>query len=270
MRLRTLILALALGFAVNATADLNVPCVDSFDYAVGNVVGQSDWVNSSGTGNFVQVSAGSLSYTGLPASVGGKISLAQGAGSREDIGMNLGANATLSDGETFYMSFILNVTAVAGTADYIAHLSTVAAPTNFRSRMFIDPGSVAGTFNLGMSFGNTGATTVTDPTDYPINTPVFVVISWNKVAGIDNDFSRLWVNPTIGGSEPAPQAQGNYGTTTAQESANGDVMRLGFRQGTAAAGTNTDFDEVRAGKAWLDVQNATNQVPVELSALSLE
>lgn len=67
--------------------------------------------------------------------------------------------------------------------------------------------------------------------------------------GATNDVSKIWLNPALGGSEPAAGATAVSGTDF---TATG-IERIFLRQDNA---TNTPFveiDEIRAGTSWTEV-----------------
>ena len=106
--------------------------VDDFQYAVGQLtdstgganVSGGNWVTNTGTGNFLQVSGGSLSYTGYTSSgVGNKLDVISTTASAEDTFRNF---PTRTSGTT-YAAFMVNITNTTGlaantstTGDYFA------------------------------------------------------------------------------------------------------------------------------------------------------
>lgn len=236
--------------------EVNSIRVDDFTYAPGQLTDASGganvsggiWVTNTGTGNFLMVSAGSLSYTGYPSSgIGNKLDLISTAGSAEDTFRGF---PTQTSGTT-YAAFMVNITNTTGlalntstTGDYFAGFISSTSTTAFVNRVTIRAGSVAGTYQLGLrATGNAGNTQVFSTTDLPVGTTALVVISYQLVAGATNDVCNLWVNPVITNPEPAP--------TLSQVSAsdNNDVGRFFFRQGNAGT-PNASVDGVRVASSW--------------------
>lgn len=256
MRKISILFSALLLLASSSFSQAPTPLVESFDYAVGNLIPTTDWANNSGTGSFLQVQASSLSYAGLPASIGGSVPMTHGSGSREDGAFTFG-EVTPVDGEFLYASLIVQVDSITGgTQDYFFHL--MDGTSNFRARTWTRAAGAG--FNFGISWGTT--TIAWDTTELAFATPHLIVIRINFQAGQDN--ASLFVNPTLPGTEPAPTA------TSADGAA--DLLtysRLGIRQGT---GLTSAFvvDEIRVATTWADVTTTTLQVPVELSGFSLD
>jgi hypothetical protein len=69
------------------------------------------------------------------------------------------------------------------------------------------------------------------------------------VAGATNDITNLWVNPAVGGSEPAATLSQVSGADST------DIGRIFFRQGSAGT-PNASIDGVRVGTSWASVTSA--------------
>jgi hypothetical protein len=235
--------------ATLASAQASLPLYEPFNYPDGNLAGNSiggaTWAHTGGgtQTTFVQVSAGSLSYPGLPAPTGGKVTLLSGS-NYDDPGLDI---ATQTAG-TVYASFVMNVVSPISLAagEYVfAFLSQGASNTNYRARVFVAPGGTPGTFKPGLRFTNS------DPIQYgsdlPLNTPVFVVVAYNFNAGGD-DTASLWINPALG--QPAPPTPDLTATA-----AGADLTSLGrilLRQ-PGGTGQNVQIDEIRVDTSWTSV-----------------
>jgi len=236
--------------------EVNSLRVEDFNYAPGQLTDSNGganvsggvWITNTGTGNFLQVTAGSLSYTGYPSSgVGNKLSVVSATTSSEDTFRNFPPQTS----GTVYAAFMVNLTNATGlaansstTGDYFAGLIASNSTTNFSNRITIRAGTAADTFQIGYrATGNAGNTQVFSTTDLPINTTHLIVISYQIVAGATNDVCNLWVNPNITGPEPAA-------TLSQVSAADGtDVGRFFIRQG--AAGTpNASIDGIRIATSW--------------------
>lgn len=246
--------------------------VDDITYATGQLtdatgganVSGGNWVTNTGTGNFIQVSAGSLSYTGYPSSgIGNKIDIISTAASAEDTFRNF---QTQTAGTT-YAAFMVNVANTTGlaansstTGDYFAGFINSTSTTLFADRVTIRAGSVANTYQLGFrATGNAANVQTFSTTDLPVGTTALVVISYQIVAGSANDICNIWVNPTITSPEPAP--------TLTQVSAadNPDVGRFFIRQGNAGT-PNASIDGLRVGTSWASLISAfSSPAPVDFN-----
>lgn len=242
---------LAAGFAALASlasAQANLPLYEPFNYPAGNLSGNtidgSTWApTGSNASSPVQVSAGSLSYAGLPAPVGGKVTVLNGTG-YEDPGLDI---ASQSAG-TVYASFILEVVnpGTAGAGDYFFNFSSAGTgSSNYRTRVFVRPGTLSGQYNLGVGFN---AAPTNWSADLPVGTPVFVVAAYTFVDTGD-DVASLWINPTLGQAS-APAADF---TATASGADLTTLGRVNLRQGSASTSQQLMLDELRVGTSWTDV-----------------
>jgi hypothetical protein len=230
--------------ATLASAQASLPLVEHFAYPDGNLVGNTinggTWTQTSGqTASPVQVSAGSLIYGTLPNVSGGKVTLLNGS-SFDDPFLDI----TPTTAGSIYASFILNVVNPGNTTgDYFFALTT---PTNTQvGRVYVRQGSSSSNFQLGAGFG---ATPSTWSSDFPVNTPVFVVVSYDFVPGASNDTVRLWVNPQLGlPSPPTPTLTATPGTEQSS------IGRILLRQGSGNTALNLQLDELRVDTSWTSV-----------------
>lgn len=222
---------------------------ESFNYtpdAVSGLAAQSAGVWSKvNSGDSILVAGGNLSYSGLAASVGNKITYG-------GTGTDYYRGFTSQTSGTVYCSFLLNVTSIGTlgtTGGYILAL-TDGTTTNFASTLWI---RLSGTsdFNIGINPRTTTANTVWLPNTLNVNTTYLVVIALNSVSGTTNDISKIWINPvSLGGVEPTPDLTStNTGTDLTS------IQRVLLRQpGTAAeAPAVLEIDEMRVGTTWADV-----------------
>jgi hypothetical protein len=239
--------------------------VEDFTYATGaltlaggaNTSG-GNWVNFSGTGNFIPVSSGSLSYTGYPSTgVGNKIDIISVATSAEDAHRQF---ATQGVGSTTYAAFMVNVANTTGmllntstTGDYFAGFLPSTSTTLLNARVSVRQGAVSG-FNLGLRATSANATTSFAAADLATGTTHLVVISYQVVAGDSNDVVRMWINPVITGTEPAADLT----QTTASATDIVDIARFFVRQ-AATTTPNASLDGVRVSNNWANLITAQPQ-----------
>ncbi len=242
--LLTLTLILAI-FTLNAQSLL----YESFDYAVNDTLPQHGWTGLN-TGDSIVVVAGSLDYTGLLPSVGNKIAL-------EGYGRDYQKTITAQTTGTVYMSFILNVTNADNdtTSGYFTGMG--ASATGFFSTVWTRK-SGAG-FNLGLNAKSTITYTTWGTDVLPVNTPLFVVVSYEIVAGGTNDIAKMWINPlaTTFGQPTAPAQTINIVNGAADAS---NIDRIFVRQDTPAETPFLEMDEIRVGLTWADVTPAPASV----------
>jgi len=212
------------------------------------------WTTHSGTaGQILAVttpsgSGNSLSYPGLAASVGNRIEL--NSTWSEDINKPIAIPGT-----TGYFSFLLNVlntTGLTAAGNYFIGFAASAGATNvtiFFPRLHIKLGTTPNTFQLGILNTSGGTVSISyAPTEYPLNSTLFVVAKATATAPGSPITASLWVNPIPGAAEPAAAVTNSSGTSTW---ATAGIQSIYLRQ---AAGTgNYEIDEIRAGATWASV-----------------
>ena len=223
--------------------------VENFDYPVGDTLtNYGGWVNHSGTGSFITMQSGSLTYPGYLASgVGNSVMLNSGGGSREDVHRLF----TSVYSGSVYASFLCKVDS-ASAGEYFFHFSTNPHTTNYRARVFAQS-SGTGTFKFGISKGG-GA--VYSATSYNYGETYLLVAKYiiadTSVAA--DDSVALFINPTIGSLEPPADLYVNDGTS--------DIFPGGIslRQGSAV--TNVQVDGIGVSTEWSTI------IPVELASFN--
>ncbi len=213
------------------------------------------WTTHSGTTpGQLTISTGSLTYSGLSNS-GNKVALV--AGNSEDVNLSCGTAITA----VAYYSAIVNMpnttglhpnTAVPGDYSIALGSTAGASVTGLPGRIYFRTGSVADTFNVGV-LNNSGGTATPSylATDYPVGTPLFVVVKYE----IATNTASLFVNPALDSTEPAASATNNTGTTAAPAQIASVALRQG---GNATTGTgNVEYDNVRVADNWAYVTSST-------------
>ncbi|MDW8295397.1 MAG: T9SS type A sorting domain-containing protein [Raineya sp.] len=227
----------------------------------GNLSGYNGWTTHSGTANQLQRISGSLNYMGIPASMGNKVSIK--AGDTEDLNKDIGADQT---GDVYFSALInvVNTTNMTTTGDYFLHFgaTTGTSVTVLAGRLHVRAVG-ASNFNLGI-LNQSGGTPVTTylSTNFNVGTTYFVVVKYNTTSNT----ASLWVNPSLGGSEPAPDATNNTGTNTTAQ-----VRSICIRQGGSGSNTtgNIEIDEIRVGTTWASVTPAAATPSLSVTPASL-
>lgn len=222
--------------------------IDQFTYT--GALNANGWSVHSGTAGQSVVlttpsdNGASLSYSGLEASVGNRMALNEA--NTEDL------NHTITGiSGTGYFSFLLkvqNTNDLIAAGDYFMGFGGPAA-NPLAGRVFIKPGTVAGTFQLGIQ-NTTGGTPNQSflTVDFPIGTTVFVVVKYNNTS--TPHMASLFVNPVPGAAEPAASATNNSGTAVTFNNFATVYIRNGSNTG------NLEVDEIRAGSTWASVTPA--------------
>ena len=221
----------------------------SEDFLYSGALNASGWQTHSGTSGQLVTSNGSLSYTGITTAMN-KVAFV--AGNSEDVNKSVGTPITA----TTYFSAIINIpntTGLTTAGDYsLAAGAAAGTPVSVLvARLFIKTSATAGSFNIGL-VNNSGTGTLTSyvATDYPVGTPVFVVVKYDRTTGI----ASLFVNPTIGTAEPTATLINNSSTGAAPAQIASIVLR---QAGTATSGTgNVEFDAIRIADNWTYVTGA--------------
>ncbi len=239
---------------------------ENFSYNVGQLTANGGGSNVSGgnwtlIGGTVQltVDTGSLTYASyLSSGIGNKLRMRDTSASAEDSYRNFSAN--ISTGSV-YASFLLQVNDTArmldnSTAgDYAISFLPSGSTTNYAARLTFRKASSGNAFNLGIRTTSTGSTVVVySPVNYTPGVTYLVVIGYTVVTGAANDTSYLWVNPTLNGTIPAPDAK------CPQLGASTDAVDLGRFAVRQSGGTPDLFlDGIRVGTSWTN-----SVVPVKL------
>lgn len=239
---------------------------ESFNFS--GLANANGWTVQSATTGFINTlntssdQGNSLAFSGLPSSVGNRITLV--AGNAEDINKSVTGLTTIG-----YYSFLLKVSDTLGLStnangDYFIGFTTATGTsTVFASRVYVKK-ATGNNFLLGIQNASSGAAATTfTSTAYPIGTTVFVTVKLDK--STSPIAASLFVNPTPGAVEPTPTVTNNLGTATLSA-----IGALFIRQaGTAITGTgNLQIDEIRVGATWADVTPAAIIAPTVVASTS--
>ena len=236
--------------SVNVLAQVTLPHHDAIDYASGGLQTQTGWT-ALNTGDDLLISTGSLTYSGLEASTGNKVTF-------DGLGIDAVKEFTEVATGTVYASFLMNVSAL-GTLDATngGYFSGLAESTTLFGAAIWTRLSGAG-YNIGVSPRTVTSTIAWSTEAYSLNTTVLVVVAYQLVDGTANDIVKMWINPTPGSAEPTA-------TLTATNTGGTDLTkltRLLIRQDSATETPSIAMDEIRIGTSWADV--TPNGVPATL------
>ncbi|MEQ1643572.1 MAG: CHRD domain-containing protein [Pyrinomonadaceae bacterium] len=221
----------------------SVLLTEDFTYAAGSLISANGWTVYSGAPTSPMVtSAPGLTYTGYAGSgIGNAVVMAT---SGEDASRPY---APQSSG-TVYASVLVNLSeaSVDPAGGYFFHIGADPVGTAFRCRTFVKKD---GSNNLSFGISKASTTEVTfTPFSYALNTTHLLVAKYSIVAGDTNDTCVLFVNPTLGGAEPAA-------TVTATDVTAADIIpgTVSLRQGATATAPTLTVDGIRIGTAWADI-----------------
>jgi len=166
-------------------------------------------------------------------------------------GQDVSKSFTSVNSGSVYLAFLLNATSVGSGAYFFELGQTQAAnQCNFFAR------SATGGYNMGI--GKAGTGTYATPV-YSLSTTYLVVVKYTFVSGTSNDEMKLWINPAIGGSEPAANATTTSGTDAAASLGYLQIQQYSANQ---LAGK---LDGIRIATTWADAvaSGAPPPIPAE-------
>ncbi|SDB81685.1 T9SS type A sorting domain-containing protein [Williamwhitmania taraxaci] len=232
---------------------------ETFNYATPAYVGgngaagttSNGWTTHSvtaGQTTTVDIQDGSLSYSGLAASVGNKVLLFSNANATS---RDINAGFTTSSANAMYFSAIVNIvdnSQINTTGDYFMAFGATSGTsvTSLGGRLGIRSTNTGANFRFCIQNISTGTTTYTDyATDLTYGTSYLVVVKFDR--STTPTTATLWVNPTtLGGSEPAGSVFNNSGT--ASFTAFTSIMLR-----NSSTTPKAEIDEIRVGTTFADV-----------------
>ncbi len=223
--------------------------VEDFNYILDSTLLFSGY-NASGnppsTVNPQKVTAG-LSYLGSPSSnVGNAVKLVN---TGQDVNRAF-STPSLTSG-TIYASMLVQIDTARANGDYFFNFGPTPLGLDNKGRIFVKVNGAGFQFGVTKSTSETAA--IFDPTVYTIGTTYLLVVRYAIIAGAANDEFRLYVNPTLGGTEPIT-------ANAVALSSEVDVASLGsynLRQGAAAKAANLVLDGIRVGATYSDVTSGS-------------
>ena len=262
---------------------LNVAYGWNWRYAgAGGAANQAPGIASGGL-NYTDV--GAAGYSGLQSTIGNSVlfDMTQLGSARVQV-----TPAAISSG-TVYYSGLLQVNSIgtltaAGAGILLGGFTTATGPGT------APPGTVGGVLRIrtdasdpavyhigvGMNSGNAtgagGPNVQFDTAPHTAGQTVFVVASYEFVAGANNDIARMWINPDPAdfalASPPSATLTAAPGVAVADSSAN--LISFNLRNvNTVGLPTGVLFDELRVGTSWADVMPAAIPEPAAAGLIGL-
>ncbi len=214
------------------------------------------WTTHSGTVGTIDITAGSLSYTGLATSTGDKIHVLGTSSLTRDVN----APVTITGNVGYYSALIsvVDSTDLSITGyDYFMCFgnATGNSVTGLGGRLGIKAVNAnKANYRLGI-LNTSGGTTGTSFTDCGIDlnfgTTYLIVVKYDKSTVPTT--ASLWINPTtLGDVEPAGAVTNNIGTGTFATFAS-VCIRNGYASAIVGGTPNADIDEIRVGETFASV-----------------
>jgi len=250
---------------------------DGFDYASGvalsgqtnnNVQPPLTWayVGTGASSADPKTTTGSLTYPGLPASVGNSILT-----DRTQTGVSRIALPSAQTTGTVYYSMILKVNDVTNltnttTGSFLAGLNNVTgaglsiAAAGASLMIHRDAVDTAG-YNLGVAVSTANADRFFDAVDHTAAQTLFIVSAYQFGPAADDDNAYLWINPaaaTFGTNNiPAPDvtSSGAVSVGTASDIPTNQLTSV-FLRNNGVEPNQIQVDELRVDTTWAGVTGA--------------
>lgn len=236
---------------------VTLPHHDPINYTVGQgLQTQTGWT-SLNSGDALLISSGNLTYAGLIAATGNKVTF-------DGAGIDAAKLFTQQTSGTVYYSFLLNITSLGSlntTGGYFTSFNEGTGST-FGGTVWLRSDGAG--YDVGINPRTTAANTVWSTGTQSINTTLFVVVSYQIVSGSTNDIVKLWINPTPGSTMPVETLSA---TNSSTDLAN--LNRILLRQDSATSTPFVEMDELRVGTTWADVTPAGATINLLASPSSL-
>ncbi len=247
-RMTAIFVAVLLIFGLS-TAAMGQILVEDFDYPGSTSLnGQGGWSAHSGAGtNPPQISSGGLSYTGYPSSAIGNAVSFTTTGEDNNKLFSTFPNGTASG--SLYYAVMVRIDSASLTGDYFFHL--LKGTTTFTARAFVKRSSNNDNLAFGVGKASTIANINFSDTVYAKGTTHLLVVKYTYIDGATNDTVALWINPTIGASEPSPTVLQSVADRAAADL--DTLYGVAVRQGTAANASMGTLDGIRVGTTWESV-----------------
>jgi hypothetical protein len=226
-----------------------LPYYEPFAYAEASSLGASQQWSNVNTGDTIIVAGGNLlpAYPGLnPSTTGYAIFAADG--------IDCSTSFTAQTTGTVYYSFIMNVNTMTGVTDANGgYFATLGSNSNTFGATLWTKRVDDGIFNLGIEVRTANAANTTyDTTALATGSTYFVVVAYTFGAVASDDTVSLWINPTIGGAQPAATITDTHtGTDLAS------ISNFILRQDSPTETPSMSVDELRIGTTWSEVTGGT-------------
>ncbi len=229
--------------------------------AFGSADASGEWSNGGTVSESPNTSSGDLPSAGtglMPSSGNGKISI-NNPTDIDDGTIRPKTSWTSVEAGSYYASFLLNVTNVAGlnTAwaigdDIFSLRDTVGSNVlGLRNDEVGGYEIVVAATKFDMANGPTDPQ-CSDAVSMSVNTVYLIVLGADDVTDSTAGSFKLWVNPVINGTAPAATTAGTWRTSGG---ANNDLLWFANNANDAGSADlrNVYIDEFRAGTNWTDV-----------------
>ena len=261
-----------------AVGQLNAGATGSYsnpnpDFTPDNIKFDSTrWWTYSGSGNYIQVAEGSLSYEGYQSTGLGNKAYLWSTGADD---LRSFAHKPVKSGKA-YLAAIINIATLkaSATPDYFIHLGD-HVNSYYNGLLYtksVKEGDNWIGFKMGIAKTSQESANFLQYTEdiYEPNKDYLVVIEYEFVPGEKNDTVRLYVNPTKDTKEPTivckqdtvNGAGSQYGAKAKPDAGNSGVFGVFLRQGLNTP--KVYVDEIKVATAWADLwQEGGGEQPID-------
>ncbi|MBI5019859.1 MAG: T9SS type A sorting domain-containing protein [Ignavibacteriales bacterium] len=245
----TIVLLFVAVLMLGGTTSAQLLLVEDFNYPSGDTVEMHGWTVFSGANSnpLTIQSTAALTYSGYANSgIGNGLNMAN---SGEDAYKLLSTPVTSG---TYYMAAMVNISA-ALTGDYfLSPYCTGGTGGGYFGRIFAKSDG-AGGFYFGVSKNVSSSTANYEATARSFGTTYLIVLKYTFNTGsATDDLVDFWVNPAIGGLEPAATIAGVGATQSDVTNALG-LNTISIRQATSTGSPTLKIDGIRVGTSWAAV-----------------
>ncbi len=214
------------------------------------------WIYQGNNSIEPRVTSGSLSYTGLPPSVGNKVTLDNGSGpppvsTGADASRLYFGTASKADVPTLYYSFVTSIPSSTNNNQngaFFAGFDNLTAGTSYTTfgGLFVrqDAGD---TTKIDLGISTSGSANKVWSAALPHDTPLFVAVSFNfqGLANLD-----VFTDPT---AVPLTEPGTHTATSSGVDASASTSVTNFYLRGNSGEPQGIMVDEVRIGSAWQDV-----------------
>ncbi len=255
------VLALTAQTAVAADVPATRLFTETFNsYTAGNeLYDGKTWLQyASNTADPIKVTAKSLEYEGYSTTTGNCVTLSNTA-TGQDLFCKVPTGKEVKTG-SFYASFLLNVSEAPTTnqAYFICFITQTKAGISDKksssefAKLFACGDEADNTkYQLGITRATAVKNVVKADTKLSYGTTYLVVLKYTFVDGNTNDTVELFINPTVGSTEPAASAKYNIETGSDASTSYG-LLGVELRQGQTASynAPLCKIDELHVATSW--------------------
>lgn len=255
------VLALTAQTAVAADVPATRLFTETFNsYTAGNeLYDGKTWLQyASNTADPIKVTAKSLEYEGYSTTTGNCVTLSNTANG-QDLFCKVPTGKEVKTG-SFYASFLLNVSEAPTTnqAYFICFITQTKAGISDKksssefAKLFACGDEADNTkYQLGITRATAVTNVVKADTKLSYGTTYLVVLKYTFVDGNTNDTVELFINPTVGSTEPAASAKYNIETGSDASTKYG-LLGVELRQGQTASNNAPlcKIDELHVATSW--------------------